>query len=157
MVKTITDHMVRQALTTVVHNATVNRNGDNGITDNLVHSLQEKVVIRVEGNTLVCEDGTRCELVSPQPCTYWKCLTTGNLQKKVSALVLTSNDINYCLGLLGNCGDEFEVRFQVGLNEVRVNKDFININSKNIVINGLPFDNTTTPPTPEEENNGGGG
>ena len=146
MVKNVTDYMLRNAFNMIATNAnrTMITSGVNVSDENVIRSIQEKVVTKVVGSTLICKDGTEAELVSPMPCMYWKCLTTADkngvatLSNPIGALIVTSDEINYCLGLIGT-SDEFEIRLQVGDNEIRMNKTFINITGNHLVINGLEY------------------
>lgn len=155
MTKVVTDHMIREALSKVVHNANRAPTGATPETQNLIRTMEEKLVTKVCNTTMICSDGTEAELVSPMPCLYWKCMTTpdangiATLQNPVGALIVTSDDINYCLGIIGK-SNEFEIRMKVGDNEVRVNNNFINIATNHLVINGLE-----TKINEEPQNNGG--
>ena len=93
-------------------------------------------VVRVEGDTLITDTGRRGKLFNPMPCLHWKCLTTGNLRKPFNALFLYDGVNNYCVGVDG-ASDEFEVRFQVGTNEVRLNNLFLNMVAPTIARNGV--------------------
>lgn len=148
MTKTFTDHDLRKAFGMAVNN--VNRSATSQGTsisdENTIRSIQEKLVTKVVGSTLICNDGTEAELVSPVPCMYWKCLAAADdtgvatLSNPIGALIVTSDEINYCLGLIGT-SDEFEVRISIGSNEIRCNKDYININANHLVFNGLEYKN----------------
>jgi hypothetical protein len=145
MVKTVTNEMVRRALNDVVthaqHTSTISRGVQRG-EDNKIDALMEKVVTKVSGNTLICEDGTEATLVSPLPCLFWRCINTpddkgvATLRKPVGALIITSNEINYCLGIIGE-SSEFEVFIRVGRSHLKVNSHFISLMSKHLVLNGI--------------------
>ena len=160
MTKTVTDYMLREALNKVVTRANLSSTGATPATENNIRTMQEKLITKVCNNTMICDDGTEAELVSPIPCLYWKCTVKpddkgiATLSTPIGALIVTSDEINYCIGIIGK-SNEFEVRLQVGNNEVRINNSFVNITANHFVVNGLEVD-TDKLKKEDTSNNGGG-
>lgn len=113
--------------------------------NNVNISLGIKRIKKIKSSVMICEDGTEAPLFSPMPGLYWKCIArcddngVATLAKKVEGLILSLDGNSYCLGISG-ATDEFEVRMQVGQNEVRLNDDFLNLAAQHVVINGLEYE-----------------
>lgn len=159
MTKNVTNYMLRQALGNVVRHAQhSNTTSINTDSENSLHSLMEKVVVKVCNNTLICEDGTEAQLVSPIPGLFWKCTTKADengiitLKKPIGALIITSDEINYCLGIIGQ-SNEFEVQIKLGKNNIRVNNMFVNISGNHVVCNGVEEFKRKKEKTTTETNN----
>ena len=145
---TVTNHMLRQKI------AEINRktryipvsSGSAATPTALAEEgtvlLSEKKIVAVQGDYMITEDGVKSKLYNPMPCLHWKCLVSPDsngkmtLKKALTGLFVTDGADSYCLGVSGS-SDEFEVRFQVGTNEVRLNNTFLNLNASHIVKNGL--------------------
>ena len=54
----------------------------------------------------------------------------------LKGLFINDGDTSYCIGVNG-ATDEFEIRMQVGNNEIRLNNTFLNITAPHITKNGL--------------------
>lgn len=104
----------------------------------------EKNIVKIRSNNVITEDGLEYPLFSPLPCVYWKCLTPADkngvstLKTKILGLFIINEekDKGYCIGISGY-SDEFELRLQVGSNEIRFNNTFLNIVTNHLVKNGL--------------------
>ena len=145
MVKTITNQMMRNMMSRVIaHTDHVQTN----ITPTLnkeKYVIEKKKVTHVKGNILIATDGTRANLWYPFPGVYWKCLAKSNkegvckLSTPLEALFIITADEeeeNICLATYGSTKD-FEVRFHVGTNEIRLNRKYISIKSDHIIQNGI--------------------
>lgn len=105
-------------------------------------SLFVEKIVKVNGDTVISEKNKKARLYNPMPCLFWKCTVTpdtngvATLSKPLEALFIDDGSNVYCLGVMGS-SDEFEVRFHVGDNEIRLNKNFLNIKAKTITQNGL--------------------
>lgn len=99
-------------------------------------------ITKVQGDTVITENGDKARLFNPFPCVYWKCTATpdsngvATLKNKLDGLFLNDGSNLYCLGVSG-ASDEFEVRFQVGTNEIRMNNNFVNVKTPHYVVNGM--------------------
>ena len=162
MTKTVTDYMLREALNKVVNRANLRADGATPATDNNIRTMQEKLITKVCNTTMICDDGTEAELVSPIPCLYWKCTAKpdsngiATLSTPIGALIVTSDEINYCIGIIGK-SNEFEVRIQVGSNEIRMNNNYVNITANHFVLNGLEVDTNKLHEKLKDTSNAGGG
>lgn len=147
MARTITNHMLRKKIgyvnrqnspSSISSNTTGVTGGDEagGIT------LETHTITGVRGDVLITQEGVESRMYSPMPCLFWKCLTppdekgVSTLKNKLEGLFLNDGASLYCLGVSG-ASDEFEVRMQVGTNEVRLNNSFLNLNAGHLVVNGL--------------------
>ncbi len=114
-------------------------------TSNTGTELTIEQITKVQGDYLITSKGTKAKLFSPMPCLYWKCTgATGkdgiiSLKKPLDGLFIHNGTDSYCLGVTGS-SDEFEVRFHVGSNEVRVNNMWLNIAANHIIKNGLEIE-----------------
>ena len=144
---TVTNHMLRQKIAEINQKVRYSNTASNGTHYSALDEegtvlIVEKRITRVQGDTMICEDGTKAKLYSPMPCLHWKCLTPpdnkgiSTLRKPLNGLFLDDGTNTYCLGVDG-LSDEFEVRLQVGTNEVRLNNLFLNLNAPSIVKNGV--------------------
>lgn len=146
MSRTITNHMLRKKIGYVnkqARNSTSSTvNSTSGGDEKIGTSLETHRIVRIRGDTMITEEGIESVLYSPMPCLFWKCLApTDNkgvciLSKPLDGLFVNDGDHVYCLGVSG-ASDEFEVRMQVGTNEVRLNNSFLNLNAGHLVVNGL--------------------
>jgi len=145
---TITNEMLRKQFAKTVevsrqYTITQNRNTSTQVLDDRITTTVDVAnIVKIQGNTVITEQGTKAELFNPMPCLFWKCMGTPDkngvitLKNKLRGLFIKDNENTYCLGIDG-ASDEFEVRFQVGTNEIRINNSFININTQHLVINGV--------------------
>ena len=114
----------------------------NALDDEGTVLLFVKRIVSVEGEYVVTDDNVKARLFCPMPCLHWKCITqpdskgVSKLRKPVEGLFIDDGVTSYCLGVSG-ASDEFEVRFQVGTSEVRLNSEFLNLVAPHLVINGL--------------------
>lgn len=113
------------------------------LDDTINTTLSVKEVVKVQNDTLIASDGSKAQLLSPMPCLYWKCTganVDGNgvvtLRNKLRAVFISDGETTYCFGVSGY-SDEFELRLQVGTNEIRLNNLFLNLNAPSIVKNGV--------------------
>lgn len=103
--------------------------------------LSVENIIKVNGSNVITDKGTKAPLFMAAPGLYWKCLgtpaTNGDitLKKKLEGLFIDDGSKKYCIGVNG-ATDEFEVRFHIGKNEIRVNNSFINIMANHLITNG---------------------
>lgn len=145
---TVTNEMLRRQFAKTVevsrqYMITQNKENSTPLLDTKIStSLSVANIVKVKGSTVYTNDGLTAELFNPMPCLFWKCTGTPDkngvitLQKPLRGLFIHDGDDVYCLGVTG-ASDEFEVRFHVGENEVRLNDLFLNMKAKSIVINGL--------------------
>ena len=104
--------------------------------------LTVEKVIKIKGNRIITDRNTTATLYNSTPGLYWKATGTPDkngyitLKKPFNALIIADGTNNYVLGVDG-ATNEIEIRFHVGDNEIRLNNDFININGKHIIVNGL--------------------
>ena len=145
---TVTNHMLRQKIAEINRKTRYISTGSGGAsTSSALREegtvlLSEKKIVAVQGDYMISEDGVKSKLYNPMPCLHWKCLVSPDsngkmvLSKQLTGLFVTDGADSYCLGVSGS-SDEFEVRFQVGTNEVRLNNTFLNLNASHIVKNGL--------------------
>ncbi|RAP51128.1 MAG: hypothetical protein BZ138_05980 [Methanosphaera sp. rholeuAM270] len=135
---TVTNHMLRKELENVGSNAIPGLRNAKGVIG--IPIIEQKLVVAVENELLIFQDGTSAHLYSPLPCLHWKFMgntSDGNvLKSQFSALVLNIDGEQYVLGLDGY-SNEFEIRCTIGDSEIRMNKDFVSIKSPHLVRNGL--------------------
>lgn len=99
-------------------------------------------IVKVEGENVITDKNQKARLFSPVPCLHWKCTVSpdsngvATLTKSLDGLFLNDGTNIYCIGVSGS-SEEFEVRFHVGENEVRLNNNFLNLKAKTITKNGL--------------------
>lgn len=150
----VTNHMLRKKLGEVQQQSQVGlrgistptsstgsvSGGDSNDASDFV--LTEKQVVTVQGEYMVCKDGTKAKLFSPLPGLSWRCTSpVGSqgiiaLEKPLTGLIISDGSVSYCLGVSGDTS-EFELLLRVGENEIRINDLFINLNTKLLVKNGL--------------------
>jgi len=148
----VTNHMLRKKLGEVQQQSQVGvrgistpsttstGGGDNNDASSFI--LTEKQVVTVQGEYMVCQDGTKAKLLSPLPGISWRCTSPVGgqgiiaLEKPFTGLILSDGSVSYCLGVTGDTS-EFELLFKVGDNEIRINDLFINLNTNLFVKNGL--------------------
>ena len=147
----VTNHMLRKKLGEVQQQSqvgvrgistpsTTSTGGDSNDASSFI--LTEKQVVTVQGEYMVCKDGTKVKLLSPLPGISWRCTSPVGgqgiiaLEKPLTGLILSDGSVSYCLGVLGDTS-EFELLFKVGENEIRINDLFINLNTQLLVKNGL--------------------
>ena len=148
----ITDEMLRKQFAKTVevsrqYNLVQNKNtGNTSLDDKISTTLSIQNIIKIQGTLVITEQGIKAELFNPMPCLFWKCTGTPDkngvitLRNPLRGLFITDNENTYCLGITGS-SNEFEVRFQVGSNEVRLNDLFLNIITPHFVVNGLEMNN----------------
>ena len=150
MARNITPYMLKKQLHIVNQESQIIRGISTSTANNAVNNaedkhgvdLVQKKVTQVQGDTLIAEDGSKAHLLSPIPGMAWTCLgvasNTGlvTLEKPFQAYFLTDGVDTVCLGVTG-LTDEFELSFKAGDNEVRVNKEFVNIKTKHLIKNGV--------------------
>ena len=145
----VTNHMLRKKLGEVQQQTQIGVRGISSPsnttkeTEETVNlTITEKQVTTVQGEYMVCKDGTKAKLYSPLPGISWRCTSPVGgqgiiaLEKPLTGLILSDGSSSYCLGVLGDTS-EFELLFKVGANEIRINDLFINLNTKLLVKNGL--------------------
>lgn len=109
-------------------------------------SLVTKNVTQVLGDILIADDGSKAKLLSPIPGMSYTCLGVANtqgvitLEKPFQAVFITDGVDTVCLGVSG-VTDEFELVYTAGENEIRINKEFVNIKSKHLIKNGVEVKN----------------
>lgn len=109
-------------------------------------SLVTKNITQVLGDILVADDGSKAKLLSPIPGMSYTCLGVANnqgvitLEKPFQAVFITDGVDTVCLGVSG-VTDEFELVYTAGENEIRINKEFVNIKSKHLIKNGVEVKN----------------
>ena len=150
MTKNITTHTLRKLIHQVqqesqtVRGISTATNPTATSTGKDSHSMDmvTKRVTQVQGDTLIAEDGSKAKLLSPVPGMTWVCLgvasNTGviSLEKPLSAYFLSDGTDTVCLGFMGET-DEFQLSFKAGENEVRINREFVSITTKHMIINGV--------------------
>lgn len=145
----VTNHMLRKKLGEVQQQSQIGVRGISSPspstqeTEETVNlTVTEKQVTTVQGEYMVCKDGTKAKLYSPLPGISWRCTSPVGghgiiaLEKPLTGLILSDGSTSYCLGVLGDTS-EFELLFKVGANEIRINDLFINLNTQLLVKNGL--------------------
>ena len=148
----VTNHMLRKKLGEVQQQSQVGvrgistpsttstAGGDNNDASSFI--LTEKQVVTVQGEYMICKDGTKAKLLSPLPGISWRCTSpVGSqgiiaLEKPFTGLIISDGSVSYCLGVSGDTS-EFELLFKIGDNEIRINDLFINLNTNLFVKNGL--------------------
>ena len=145
---TVTNEMLRKQFAKTVEASrqyilTTSKNTGTPILDNKIStSISIANIVKIKENMVYTDTGLVAELFNPMPCLFWKCTGTPDknglitLQKPIRGLFIEDDGDAYCLGVTG-ASDEFEVRFHVGENEVRLNDLFLNMKARSIVINGL--------------------
>jgi len=119
--------------------------GNNNSQENKV-SLVTKNITQVLGDTLIADDGSKARLLSPIPGMSYTCLGVANnqgvisLEKPLQAVFLSDGVDTVCLGVTG-LTDEFELVYTAGENEIRINKEFVNIKTKHLIKNGVEVKN----------------
>lgn len=105
-------------------------------------SLFTQKIVKVMGDIVITDKNQKARLFNPMPCLHWKCTATpdsngvATLSKALDGLFIDDGANIYCLGVTGS-SDEFEVRFHVGDNEVRINNKYLNLKAKTITQNGM--------------------
>jgi len=150
MVETITNAMLRKALNQATRGVTVNpttnvntNTNDTPEADTPTIKITTKKVDRAKGSTtLICKDGTHLPIYT-LPGLYYKCLAPADektgisiLSEELTALVLSVDDKNYCIGVRGATSD-FEIRLHIAKNELRLNQEFFSLITEHLVVNGL--------------------
>ena len=145
----VTNHMLRKKLGEVQQQSQIGVRGISSPstttqeTEETVNlTVTEKQITTVQGEYMVCKDGTKAKLYSPLPGISWRGTSPVGgqgiiaLEKPLTGLILSDGSSSYCLGVLGDT-NEFELLFKVGANEIRINDLFINLNTQLLVKNGL--------------------
>ena len=123
-----------------VNTGTITNNNEKQI------SLVTKTVTQVKGDTLIANDGVTARLLSPLPGLKYNCLGVANtqgiitLEKPFEAVFISDGVDTVCLGVSGET-NEFELVYSAGENEIRINKEFINIKTKHLIKNGVEVKN----------------
>ena len=105
-------------------------------------SVTPKVITKCKNTTLIAQDGTKAELISPLPGIHWKCLGVDNgdglitLEKTFTAIILQTDNTNYVLGIIGET-NEFELTFGPPENQIKLNHEFFSTTYKHLLKNGV--------------------
>lgn len=108
--------------------------------------LYIKKITKIQGDCVITENNKKAKLFNPLPCVYWKCTrkTDANgvstLRKSLDGLFIDDGNNIYCIGVTG-ASDEFEIRCQIGTDEIRMNNLFINMQTEHFVRNGMEVKN----------------
>lgn len=156
MVRNITPYMLRKQINMMqeqsqsvrgisTNTGTKYNTGNNTSQENKI-SMVTKNITQMLGDTLIADDGSKARLLSPIPGMSFTCLGVANnqgiitLEKPFQAVFITDNVDTVCLGVSG-LTDEFELVYSAGENEIRINKEFVNIKSKHLIKNGVEVKN----------------
>lgn len=156
MKRNITNHMLRKQLHMVQQESQTIRGissytGNTTITNNSNNNentfkMVTKDIAQIKGDTLIANDGTTARLLSPIPGLKYNCLGVANtqgsitLEKPLQAVFLSDGVDTVCLGVSGET-NEFELVYTAGENEIRINKEFVNIKTKHLIKNGVEVKN----------------
>lgn len=151
MSKNVTNHMLRKQFAETIEASRqylIKNSGTSGtgtaslVDDKISTTVTVMNIVKVQGNYVITDNGDKAELFNPMPCLFWKCVGSADkngvitLRNRLKGLFISDDTSIYCLGVSGQ-SDEFEVRMQVGDNEVRLNNLFLNLSAPHIVKNGL--------------------
>lgn len=104
--------------------------------------ISTEKITAIQSDMVITENGAKCKLFNPLPCLHWKCMNTPDssgvmqLRNPLEGLFVDDGVNKFCLGVSGT-SEEFEIRLQVGTNEVRLNNLFLNISTPHFVLNGM--------------------
>lgn len=140
----VTNHMLKKKFAEVnreVRVITTNANPQQVLEETGTVLIYTQKITKVQGDYVITEKNIKAKLYNPIPCIHWKCLVTPDkngimtLKKSIEGLFIDDGTHQYCLGLTG-VTDEFEIRLQVGTNEIRLNDLFLNVNVPHLILNG---------------------
>lgn len=146
MVQNVTHEMLRQkilATNQAVKQSAITNVATGVATTESEMTIEEKKITAVKTDNMICSDGTIAKILQPYPNMTFSAIGTPSndgavqLRTPFNAMVVKSGDTSYVMGLNHAVTDEFELKFKMDKNEIRINKDFISINANTLIVNGV--------------------
>lgn len=143
----VTNHMLRKKMAQVnqavrTYNPIMNNTQSSIPDEETGIQISTEKITAIQSDTVITDKGSKAKLFNPIPCLHWKCMNTPDasgvmqLRNSLEGLFIDDGVNKYCIGVSGT-SEEFEIRLQVGTNEVRLNNLFLNISTSHFVLNGL--------------------